>query len=138
MTNQLVAEVESLSPHILEACGDVFINDVHTIREMDTPERALGNCGFVAEKVIEATEDAVFLQGLKTTYTGIQTPSGNHFAVLVSKDGLPEEKSVILDFTARQFDKDAPFPLVMDCWEWQVWVEGKIGRVGNWYHSYRW
>lgn len=138
MTTLLINRLTALTADILDACGNEVVNDISTINDMADPERAHNNCGFASERAIYALQEHVFLQGLSLTYTGIQTPAGNHYAVLVSEEGKPQEESVIIDFTARQFDASLPFPLIMDCWEWQQWTEAKIGRQGNWYHSYHW
>lgn len=138
MVNPLVSKIERIQEEILDACGSIDVTETHSINDMAVPEFAYGNCGFAAERAIVALSSYVFPHDVLLTYTGIQTPAGNHYGVLVSEHGKPQEESIIIDFTARQFDKNMPFPLIMDCWEWQRWVESKIGRIGNWYHSYDW
>lgn len=137
--NALLNEVSDLKDLILSACEEVKIAEREglSVKDMDLAENAQNSCGLVSAAIINRI-DFVELAGLNAKYTGIQSPAGNHFAILLSKEGLPEEMSVIVDFTASQFEADAPFPLVMDCWEWQVWTEEKLGRQGNWYHSYAW
>lgn len=138
--NSLLQELEPLKDLILHACEDIKIAERKglKVKDMTLPENARNSCGFVSAAIIDHIDFSEIGEGYKATYTGIQTPAGNHYGVLLSKDGLPEEMSVIVDFTASQFGSDAPFPLIMDCWEWQFWTEEKLGRVGNWYHSYTW
>ena len=138
MTTELINRIVNLQDELLSICGEEVVNDISTISDMANPERAHNNCGFTSERAIYALSNHVLPHGLILTYTGIQTPAGNHYAVLVSEECKPKEESVIIDFTARQFDSSMPFPLIMDCWEWQVWTESHIGRSGNWYHSYQW
>lgn len=139
-SNSLLQEVQAMRDLIIGACGSVEIaeRDGLTVEDMSLPENALNSCGLVSASIINQVDFSTVGEGMKATYTGIQSPAGNHYAILLSKEGLPEEMSVIVDFTASQFSKDLPFPLVMDCWEWQAWTESHLGRVGNWYHSYEW
>jgi len=138
--NHLLPEVQALKGLIVDACAKVDVAERPglTVKDMALPQYAQNACGLVSAAIINHVDFTEVGEGLKATYTGIQSPAGNHYAILLSKEGLPEEMSVIVDFTANQFGDDLPFPLIMDCWEWQVWTEDKLGRVGNWYHSYAW
>jgi hypothetical protein len=133
-------EIEAMKPAILEACSNVMIAERNglSVIDMGEPLNALNSCGLVSEAIIKTIDLTLLNPEWSAKYTGIQSPSGNHFAILLSKAGLPEEDSVIIDFTASQFDASLPFPLVMDCWDWQIWTESYLGRQGNWYHSYAW
>lgn len=138
--NILLQEVKPLNDLILSACEEIEIAERNglKVKDMTLPENSRNSCGFVSAAIIDSIDFTKIGEGYKATYTGIQTPAGNHYGVLLSKEGLPEETSVIVDFTASQFGDDVPFPLIMDCWEWQIWTESKLGRIGNWYHSYEW
>lgn len=146
MKNDLLDVVQALSPRLVSECGNLvfpsnFIGEeAETFRLQDVmdPATARNRCSRVAEVIIDSLDFSSLSPGLTAKFTGIQSPGGNHYAVLLSQEGEPEENSVILDFTARQYDPEASFPLIMDCWEWQVWTESKLGRQGGWYHSYAW
>lgn len=146
MKNSLLDSITAILPLVVEKCealsfttsfpGDESL--VFCMPDMQDPATAQNKCSRVTETIVAEIDFSSLLPGLTAKFTGIQSPAGNHYAVLLSQEGEPEENSVILDFTARQFGADAEFPLVMDCWKWQVWTEGKLGRQGNWYHSYAW
>lgn len=146
MKNDLLDVVQALSSRIVSECGDLvfpsnFIGEepeTFRLHDVMDPATARNRCSRVTEVIIDSLDFSSLSPGLTAKFTGIQSPGGNHYAILISKEGEPEENSVILDFTARQYDSEASFPLIMDCWEWQVWTESKLGRQGNWYHSYAW
>ena len=146
MKNALLDDIQAITPRLTEICNALsFVSSFpgeegkeFRLADIPTPADARNRCSRVSEKIVEAVDFSSLLPGVTAKFTGIQSPAGNHYAVLLSKAGEPEENSVILDFTAHQFDVNATIPMVMDCWEWQVWTEGKLGRQGNWYHSYAW
>lgn len=146
MINPLVSFIVELEPRITAMCASLtFTSNFPGEEEQEfgladvmDPVKARNNCSRVSEKIVNSLDFSSLLLGLTAKFTGIQSPAGNHYAVLLSHQDLPEESSVIIDFTAKQFGPGYAFPLIMDCWEWQVWVEGKMGRHGNWYHSYTW
>jgi hypothetical protein len=146
MKNELLDTIQGISHRIIEECqhlvfpGNFPGEESLTFRLHDVmdPAGAQNRCSRVSEVIMDALDFSSLMGGLKAKFTGIQTPAGNHYAILLSMEGEPEENGVILDFTARQYGEDAPFPLIMDCWEWQQWTESKLGRIGSWYHSYTW
>lgn len=146
MTNPLLSSISELEPRITELCDSLTFtsnfpgeeNKEFRLADVMDPVTARNNCSRVSERIVDTLDFSSLMSGLTAKFTGIQSPRGNHYAVLLSHVDLPEESSVIVDFTAKQFDADANFPIIMDCWEWQVWVEDKLGRQGNWYHSYEW
>lgn len=146
VTNPLLISVRELEAEITARCASLTFTsnfpgeekkEFHLADVMD-PVKARNNCSRVSERIVEALDFSSLMPGLTARFSGIQSPMGNHYAVLLSHSDLPEESSVILDFTAKQFDVESGFPLIMDCWQWQYWVEEKLGRQGNWYHSYAW
>lgn len=145
MTTDLLASIQRALPKIVEECEKLPYFSIEpdgnkkpfTLQEVMDPAEGLNKCAFVAQTITDSVDFSSLVPGVSALFTGIQTPAGNHYAVLLSKPGDTSD-GVILDFTARQFDAITDFPLVMDCWEWQLWTESHIGRVGNWYHSYAW
>lgn len=105
--------------------------ELWTVADMEDGVKASNNCWDASEAVLE--RHLSDFQGCmeQAFISGIQTPAGNHYAILC----VQGSDEVIIDYTARQFDTDAPYPLIMDAWEWQDWVEGRIGRQGAWMHD---
>lgn len=146
MTNTLLDVIERMVPEIVEKCAKLPFIAMATdgsetsfdLEAVMDPRTAKNKCGFVAKMITDSVDFDSLAPGVSAQFTGIQSPAGNHFAVLLSQAGEDEYSSVIVDFTARQYDPTADFPLVMDCWKWQEWTESHLGRQGNWYHSYAW
>lgn len=145
MTTDLLASIQSTLPKIVEECGKLpFFSiepdgskapfDLTTVQD---PAEALNKCGFTSRTIADSIDFGSLTPGAEAVFTGIQSPAGNHYAVLLREIGDTSD-GVIIDFTARQFDPKADFPLVMNCWEWQVWTESHLGRQGDWFHSYAW
>jgi hypothetical protein len=143
--NALLESVVASIPQITEECEKLDFtaadNRDETITfsldDLRISEIARNKCGITSKEIVE-NADLGFLKGnITATFTGIQSPAGNHYGVLLSQTG-DTYGGIIVDFTARQFDPESVFPLVMDCWEWQRWTESYLGRVGNWYHTYEW
>lgn len=145
-SSNLLEKVQSITAQLHSVCGELSFRSnfpgeedlEFKLADIMDPADALNRCSRVSETIVDAVNFSSLLPGITAKFTGIQSPAGNHYAILLSQEGEPEENSVILDFTAHQFDADVSIPLIMDCWEWQVWTEGKLGRQGNWYHSYAW
>lgn len=145
MTTDLLTSIQTALPKIVEECENLSYVAIATdgskvpfdLQTVKNPADALNKCGFTS-RVIASDADFSFLgENILATFTGIQSPAGNHYGVLLSQAG-DTDGGVIIDFTARQFEETADFPLVMDCWQWQLWTESHLGRVGNWYHTYTW
>lgn len=97
-----------------------------TLAEMGDPRLALGNCWAATNEVIEeagASEfgaDWVDEITLKRRRLG-----GQHVAVLVADpDGM-----YVVDYTARQFSPDLPFPFVAGVKDWMAAVDKASGTV---------
>lgn len=145
MTNDLLVSVRNALPKIVEECGRLPYFSIEpdgskksfNLEAVQEPAEALNKCGFTARTIADTVDFSALTPGSEAVFTGIQSPAGNHYAVLLREIGDTSD-GVILDFTARQFDPSADFPLVMNCWDWQVWTESHLGRIGSWYHSYTW
>lgn len=146
MTDSLLDVIERMLPEIVEKCEKLPFFSIEpdgskapfNLKAVMDRSGSRNKCGFVAQTIADNVDFGSIAPGVSAQFTGIQSPTGNHYAVLLSQAGESDYNSVILDFTARQFDADADFPLVMDCWKWQEWTESRLGRQGNWYHSYAW
>lgn len=146
MPNELLPLILEVQDDIVAHCSQMnFIRDLpgenrfeFTLKDLQNPQVAKNNCGIVSAQILAEFNFSSLIPTVTGQFTGIQTVAGNHFGILLSKSDLPEETSVIIDFTATQFDRNASIPLIMDCWEWQIWTEDKLGRQGHWKHSYAW
>lgn len=146
MPNPILPLVLAKESDLFDLCSTVaFIRDIpgeerfeFTMDDLQDPVVAKNNCGIVTAQLVREINFSSLHEDFTAKFTGIQSPAGCHYGILLSMKGLPEEESIIIDFTARQFDSSSPIPLVMDCWEWQLWTESKLGRQGNWQHSYAW
>lgn len=111
----------------------------YEVKDLADPQVAVNNCFVASDAIVAGTSLAAYFEGTTVISSGIESPAGNHFALLFSRQKTKwTEDSVIVDFSARQYDPEAPFPLVMDAWQWQEWVEGKLGREGTWTHLQDW
>lgn len=141
-TTDLLASIRSIEPDIVSVANDVFFRDVkyfgpdqeskmRSVTEMMVAGESRNKCWSVSEALAESDLAQDLFPDLAVQVTGIETPAGNHYAILVED----ENDGVIIDFTARQFDPNMSFPVIMDMWDWQSWTEEKIGRVGVWRHD---
>jgi hypothetical protein len=145
MTTDLLASIHSTLPKIVEECDKLPFFSIEpdgskksfTLEDVMDPTEGLNKCAFTSQMITDSVDFSSLTPGAEAVFTGIQSPAGNHYAVLLREIGDTGD-GVILDFTARQFDPAADFPLVMNCWDWQMWTESHLGRQGNWYHSYAW
>lgn len=145
MINELLKSVQSSISEIIEECKQFSYvatnNDgstsAYSLSELSDSAGALNKCAFTSRTIAENADFSYLKEDTVATFTGIQSPAGNHYGVLLSNVG-DTDGGVIIDFTARQFDKSADFPLIMDCWDWQIWTESQLGRMGNWLHTHTW
>ncbi|ACL42170.1 hypothetical protein Achl_4219 (plasmid) [Pseudarthrobacter chlorophenolicus A6] len=98
----------------------------HTVRleELGDPRLALGNCWAATNEVIEQIGAAEFgADWLDEITIRRARLGGQHVAILAGdRDG-----SFVIDYTARQFHPDLPFPYVAGVDEWKVVVERASG-----------
>lgn len=142
-TTALLTSIRDIEPEIISAAHEVSFPDINhfgavgqktvmrPVSEMMVAGECRNKCWPVSEAVAESESSRELFPGLKVQVTGIETPAGNHHAILVED----ENDGVIIDFTARQFDPNMSFPVIMDMWDWQLWTEGQIGRIGDWRHE---
>lgn len=91
-----------------------------TVADMADPVHASNNCWAASAAVLES---GVF--GPDARIIGLECPAFHHYAVAVTaRDGA----ETVIDYTARQLDRTADFPLVTDRWSWQLFCETQVGR----------
>jgi hypothetical protein len=95
------------------------------LRELGDPRLALGNCWAATNEIIEqvgATElGAEWLDEITIRRRRL---GGQHVALLAGdRDG-----HYVIDYTARQFHPDLPFPYVAGVQEWMARIAGASGQ----------
>lgn len=141
----LLTCVQDSAPQLLDLSRNLTVTvdtmdknpKIFLMSEALDPSIALNNCWVISDTLCKALESN--LSVLNVDYeslqvTGIETPAGCHYGLLVTCVG-DVDNGVIIDFSASQFDDTLPFPLIMDMWSWQQWYETHIGRMGEWSHD---
>lgn len=115
--------------YVLEEFPDLEIMDhsparrgTVTLAELGDPALALGNCWAVTNEVIEEVGAAEFgADWLEEITIRRARLGGVHVAILAAdRDGM-----FIIDYAARQFSPDLPFPYIAGVQEWQ----DRVGRA---------
>jgi hypothetical protein len=97
-----------------------------TLEEMGDPRLALGNCWAATSEVIEGAGASAFGADWVDEITiKRRRLGGQHVAILVADpDGM-----YVVDYTARQFSPDLPFPFVSGVKDWMATVGEASGAV---------
>lgn len=97
-----------------------------TLEQMGDPRLALGNCWAATNEVIEEAGPSEFgAEWLDEITIRRRRLGGQHVAILVADtDGM-----YIVDYTARQFSPDLPFPFVAGIKDWMDAVAKASGTV---------
>ena len=97
-----------------------------TLEELGDPRLALGNCWAATNEVIEEAGASAFGADWVDEITiKRRRLGGQHVAILVADpDGM-----YIVDYTARQFSPDLPFPFVAGVKDWIAAVARASGTV---------
>lgn len=90
---------------------------------MDNPELIRGNCLPASEAIIE---NMMLGDDFKVSAVELKYERGVHAAINIV---TPEEENLVLDFTMRQFDSEAPMPFLGKREEWEARVDGYITNV---------
>lgn len=92
------------------------------LQDLKEPSVARQNSWAVTSELLESTTSGDF--GVdELTMVNLESPSHTHTALYAVKDG----ESLVIDFTARQFDSQAAFPMVAKPSEWRRFVNSKTG-----------
>jgi hypothetical protein len=126
MRERLAAAVE-----VLEDFDDLEIMDhsparqgTVTLGELRDPRLALGNCWAATNEVIEEAGASAFgADWVDQITVKRRRLGGQHVAILVAdRHGM-----YVVDYTARQFSPDLPFPFVAGVKDWMAAVEKASG-----------
>lgn len=108
-------------PALTERLLGSSLPDGTPFADLATPSVARNRCWDAADHI---SRDIAVASAVHKVL-GVTCPAGDHYANAVTgSDG----REVIIDFTARQFDPEAVFPLVTDRWTWQLMVERALKR----------
>lgn len=117
--------------HVLEEFADLEIPDHSPARrgtvrldELGDPSLALGNCWAATNELIEEAGSVEFdVEWVDEITISRRRLGGQHVAILAAdRDGM-----FIIDYTARQFHPELPYPFVAGVQEWKAAVEKASG-----------
>lgn len=116
---------------VLAEYGDLEIMDhsparQHTVRldELGDPRLALGNCWAATNEIIEQVGSAELgAEWLDEITLSRNRLGGQHVAILAGD----QDGRYVIDYTARQFHPELPFPYVADFEEWKAGIEASSG-----------
>lgn len=96
------------------------------LHELGDPLLALGNCRAVTNELIEAAGAGEFgAEWVDEITIARRRLGGVHVAILAAdRDGM-----FVIDYTARQFHPDLPYPFVAGIEDWKAAVEKASGTV---------
>lgn len=95
-----------------------------TVADMADPAIARNNCWATSNEVYENVDLEEYGQIDELDIIGVEATGCTHYAVYVANS----EESVVIDFTARQFSPDAPFPFILPVDKWHAYMEHVTGR----------
>lgn len=127
LLQELKASIEEITFDVasLEVANHSRVGgDWVTVAEMEHPDIARNNCWAVSNEVYENFDLGAYVTLENIDIIGVEAPGCTHYAVYLS-DG---KESVVLDFTARQFSPDAPFPFVLPVTTWHAYMNHITGR----------
>lgn len=94
-----------------------------TIADMVDGDVARGNCWVATNEIYMNAE--VDIPNVETVdIIGAEAIGCTHYALYVAN----EDEAVVVDFTARQFHSEAPFPFVLPVDKWHAYMEHVTGR----------
>lgn len=93
-----------------------------TIYEMKNPDLARNNCAPASHQVIEDMALYLYADFDTVTTISIDEPWIRHYAVCFTKG----DEEVVLDFTARQFNPNAPLLMALPRSQWEQWLLSRI------------
>lgn len=97
------------------------------LHQMSDPDLARGNCWSTSNSLLEL--DPAEFGADETDQLIIESEGmGQHVAVRASKEG----KEWVVDYTIRQFDKDASFPWVGSTKDWKGLVTARTNADWSW------
>jgi hypothetical protein len=127
----LLADIKENIAFIAEDAADLDVAN-HSVQgaewvkvsDMTNPDIARNNCWVTSNEIYENVELEEYANIDEVDIIGVEATGCTHYAVYVAN----ETEQVVIDFTARQFSPDAPFPFVMPVDKWHAYMEHVTGR----------
>jgi hypothetical protein len=94
------------------------------VSDMADPDIARNNCWVTSNEIYENIDFSEFAETDEVDIIGVEAPGCTHYAIYLANS----EESIVLDFTARQFSPDAPFPFVLPVANWHAYMNHVTGR----------
>jgi hypothetical protein len=94
-----------------------------TFADMADGTKAVGNCWSLTTDLIERIHPSE-LGGEEIDMVSLKTEKEYHTAVMI----MANEKEWVVDYTARQFDPQLPFPYVAPISDWEKKISGFMGN----------
>jgi hypothetical protein len=127
----LLADIKKNIAFITEDALDLDVanhsahgSDWVKISDMMNPDIARNNCWVTSNEIYENVELEEYANIHEVDIIGVEATGCTHYAVYVAN----ETEQVVIDFTARQFSPDAPFPFVLPVDKWHAYMEHVTGR----------
>lgn len=127
----LLADIKANVEFIVEDASDLAVANHAavgaewvTVADMADPAIARNNCWAASNEVYENVELEAYAQIDELDIVGVEATGCTHYAVYMAN----ADEAVVLDFTARQFSPDAPFPFILPVDKWHAYMEHVTGR----------
>lgn len=120
----------SMGAELLDEYGWIKVSDgvnFRSLGEFQDPETASGSCWRVTSELIETVDFGAHGFDCTPTFANAQGDAEKdkinieHYAVFLSSGDM------VVDFTIRQFDPEAPFPLITDFSDWSERMRSHLG-----------
>jgi hypothetical protein len=95
-----------------------------TVADMADSSIARNNCWATSNEVYENVELEAYAHINEVDIVGVEATGCTHYAVYVAN----ADEAVVIDFTARQFSPDAPFPFILPVDKWHAYMQHVTGR----------
>lgn len=95
-----------------------------TVGDMANPTAARGNCWVTSNELYEIVAWESYATVDEVDIVGVEAKGLTHYAVYLAD----QDEKIVLDFTARQFSPDAPFPMIMPVATWHAYMKHVTGR----------
>lgn len=127
----LLEEVKSNIAAIVDDAADLDVANHAAVgpewvkvSDMADPSIARNNCWATSNEIYENVELEAYGDIDEVDIVGVEATGCTHYAVYVAN----AEEAVVIDFTARQFSPDAPFPFILPVDKWHAYMNHVTGR----------
>lgn len=125
----LEAQVTAGADYVIAELGDMefedrnsFRNTAVPLKSLTNPEIARNNCWTASNSILENVTAEDF--GVdELTMVNLENEQEYHTALYAVRNG----EGLVVDFTAKQFNPEAAFPMISTLAEWQSFVQERTG-----------